>query len=305
MALPPEPIEELLRRAYRGIVAEVLDEVERGPDVEVEVSRMEQGPGPIDPDPWQLVHIRVREVLFGPTEPQELVVYKPENPYRLAPGESGQVMLLAERGPLGRHPHILGLYGPRSYDRERVLHALDARPTGNGPAEMEPVHVRLLRSHWPEIANTEGWSPQFTPGLPATWPPRGRPPRLVWYGFAYGRFNPTSLVDAVEVGSLWGRVVQIGAGASPTYDYELLTRRVEPLGVQGVRPMSAEEISAAEDLPRAEHKLASTRFPRLFRHPFAGPYASWLSTNGVIAARLRPTHGAFLDWIGSRSNARP
>lgn len=126
MALPPERLEDLLRRATRGVLAEVLEEVQRGPEL-AGVERPPGWVGPITPDPWQLLRIRVREVLFGPQDPEKLIVHKPENPYLLAPGDlldSDGVMLLEAR-PFTRHPRILGLYGPKMYRREDVLRQLD------------------------------------------------------------------------------------------------------------------------------------------------------------------------------------
>ena len=135
----------------------MLAEVQRGP----ELPRVERPPGwvgPIDPDPWQLLRIRVREVLFGAQEPEELIVHKPENPYILAPGDlldSDRVMLLEARR-FERHPQILGLYGPTMYRREDVLRQLDvSAPAVNefiGVASMEAdgTIVLWLRAESPE-----------------------------------------------------------------------------------------------------------------------------------------------------------
>lgn len=121
MAMPPERLDELLPASTRGVLAEVLEEIERGPELPP-VDRPPGRPGPIDPDPWQRVRIRAREVLFGPRDPREFVVYKPENPYLLSPGDlrdSDRVLLLSDRGA-DTEPEVLGLYGP-FYPRDQVL----------------------------------------------------------------------------------------------------------------------------------------------------------------------------------------
>lgn len=159
MALPPERLEELLPLAERGVLVEVLEEVERGP--EIPPSDRPPMPGPIDPDPWQRVRIRVREVLFGPREPRELIVYKPENPYLLSRGDlrdTDHVMLLTDGGPT-REPEVLGRYGPRMCTRDAVLTQIgdtpdeDGAPTSIGMAAMEPDGTIVL---WLRAEGTGG-----------------------------------------------------------------------------------------------------------------------------------------------------
>lgn len=130
MAVPPEPLRDLLRRATRGLVADVLEEVERGPEIGVPSGQRPPGwVGPIDPDPWQLLRIRVRDVLFGPVEPTELLVRKPENPYLLEPGTLQDRVMLLETRTREPHPIILGRYGP-TYRQEDVLRELDLTDRG-------------------------------------------------------------------------------------------------------------------------------------------------------------------------------
>lgn len=162
-------------------------------------------------------------------------------------------------------------------------------------------NLRLLRSHWSQVNERAGWSPQFTPGLPATWPDRR--PRLVWYGFAYGytRFPPDHLVDAMEVGCLWGRVEQrIEAGGETVLEYTALSETVEPVGVQGVHPVGPDHGSRADALARAERRVAKRPARRIGRRAIAA-YAEWLSNHGTAAGLLPPEHAPFIGWIRSRA----
>lgn len=93
MALPPEQLEDLLRQACLAVEAEVVSELERGPDITHE-ARPDGWTGPADPLPWQVVCLRITEVLFGSDRRRELTVFKPVEPYGLAPGSVDAAVLL-------------------------------------------------------------------------------------------------------------------------------------------------------------------------------------------------------------------
>ncbi|MCC7072089.1 MAG: hypothetical protein IT383_12245 [Deltaproteobacteria bacterium] len=117
MALPPEPLDELLPAARTVVEAEVaaVHDLEPWP------------PGdkgaPIDgapPRPSQRATLRVSRVLRG-TADQELTVTKPAAGYALHAGVCGP-FLVDERG------HILGRYGPDTWAIEEIEAALRGTP---------------------------------------------------------------------------------------------------------------------------------------------------------------------------------
>lgn len=114
MALPPEPLQELLPHATWIVEAEVVEVLSTG----------EQPPRVSAPAGWtdtgqkvasQRVRLKVTRVLRGaPVE--ELVVDKPVAAYALRPGNKGPFLLDAAQPT----PVILGRYGPDSYALARL-----------------------------------------------------------------------------------------------------------------------------------------------------------------------------------------
>lgn len=136
MALPSEPLEDLLGEAYLAVEAEVVSEIERGPHIPHD-ARPDGWTGPADPLPWQVVRLRIREVLFGSGRPRELTVFKPAEPYELKPGAVPSAVLLGNPTPSSHNlPVVLGRYGP-SYDPEIVRRALSAIDLPTDDAERE------------------------------------------------------------------------------------------------------------------------------------------------------------------------
>ncbi len=117
MAIPPEPLAELLARASSIVVAEVAEVLSTGPlpprgkkilptDVDVGMKT-----------PSQKVKLKVSRTLKGMSA-TEVIVDKPEAPYRLIVGESGAFFL--ESGT------IIGRYGPNTHKLEKIEAALKA-----------------------------------------------------------------------------------------------------------------------------------------------------------------------------------
>lgn len=119
MALPPEPIEELLARAGMVVDAEVLRILDQGP-----------APPPLDLPPGhtgggqtlaaQQVELRVHRVLRGDQGLATLAAHKPEAAYALAPGDSGAFFLAEDGAGL----EIVGRYGPDTYSVATIESAL-------------------------------------------------------------------------------------------------------------------------------------------------------------------------------------
>ncbi|MGI5862597.1 MAG: hypothetical protein ACOX6T_11150 [Myxococcales bacterium] len=122
MALPPEPIEEVLPQAALVIEAEVDSVLSTGaaqPPVQAKPGATGV-PGRDAPD--QTVRLKVTKVHKGPAGLSELVALKPVAGYALRAGNKGP-FLLDDTKP---NPVILGRYGPDTWSLGRVLEALGA-----------------------------------------------------------------------------------------------------------------------------------------------------------------------------------
>ncbi len=113
MALPPDPIEEVLPQAALivvGVVRSVEDlapwpEDDRGAAVDAAPDR-----------PPQRVHVAVSRVLRGHAD-KEIVATKPAGSYALTPGVRGPFLIDDKDAVLGR-------YGPDTYALEEIERAL-------------------------------------------------------------------------------------------------------------------------------------------------------------------------------------
>lgn len=165
----------------------------------------------------------------------------------------------------------------------------------------DPPHLRLLREQWEETGDTAGWMMRSTPGLPLAWPPRGRRPRLAWYGFAYG--YPTPMVaDGTDVAAPWGRVEQVTRGRLEDLRFTRLSEVVVPAGIQGVRPMSVDESDRLDRLADAQRAVASARTAGSVSSTHAAAYQQWRDFNGAVVHQLPEEHGPFLRWIAEHAS---
>jgi len=115
MAIPPEPIEDVLPDAVLVVDAEVIEVLSIGPAT----PKVHARPGATSTgakSPSQKVKLKVKRVLHGP-KTTELVVEKPEAGYALRVGNHGPFLIDASNV-------ILGRYGPDSYSLEKVEKAL-------------------------------------------------------------------------------------------------------------------------------------------------------------------------------------
>jgi hypothetical protein len=120
MAIPPEPLSEVLPNAALVVDAEVLEVLSSGPE-------------PKQPDaragttsagwlaPRQVVKLKVTRVLRGQAS-GEVIAEKPEAGYALRAGNRGPFLLDGSA-----QPRILGRYGPDSWAMAKLEEALRAR----------------------------------------------------------------------------------------------------------------------------------------------------------------------------------
>ena len=121
MALPPEPIAELLPLAEQVLVATVLEILTTGPTPlpSPGAENAEFGATSVgNRSAVQSVRLKVERVLKGNAKVgEELVVSKPEAPYLLRPGNRGPFLV-------NRRSEIIGRYGPDTYSLAKLEAAL-------------------------------------------------------------------------------------------------------------------------------------------------------------------------------------
>lgn len=118
MAIPPDPIEEVLPNATLVIDAEVKD-VQNGPPT----PKANAPPGWTDTPQKvgsQVVTLTIKRVLKGETTAKEITVDKPVGAYALRAGNKGPFLLDNSRP----RPMILGRYGPDTYSFDKIEQAL-------------------------------------------------------------------------------------------------------------------------------------------------------------------------------------
>ena len=123
MALPPEPIDEILPLAEFCVLAEITAIKERGHQAEIP-----KQPTPDTVDiarqlPYQIVTIKIKQDIFGKLAPlgQEIDIYKPPGDYFLRAGIEGYFLLHKADQP---QPTIIGRYGPDTYSPKALLAAI-------------------------------------------------------------------------------------------------------------------------------------------------------------------------------------
>ncbi|MBS1153020.1 MAG: hypothetical protein H6Q89_4718 [Myxococcaceae bacterium] len=110
MAIPPDPIEEVLPAAQGAVMAEVTRVVKQDADKSGFVDpKMTSAPTVAA---RQIVELKVSKVLFGEWKAGSSVqVVKPAGAYALRPGNKGPFLLTR----VGDAVEILGAYGPDTY----------------------------------------------------------------------------------------------------------------------------------------------------------------------------------------------
>lgn len=120
MAIPPDPIDEVLPKASAAVMAEVTAVLAEDPQKPLPKSEpgMTSAPGEVA---RQVVELNVKETLFGAVKNgTRLKAVKPAGEYKLLAGNKGPFLLHL---PEGGDPVILGRYGPDSYGRAAIIDA--------------------------------------------------------------------------------------------------------------------------------------------------------------------------------------
>jgi hypothetical protein len=125
MALPPEPLRELIPLSTTIVVAVVTAILSIGttPDPPPNAAKLPKGSTSVGrkaPEQW--VRIKIERVLYGKApETEEIEVKKPEAGYTLHVGNQGPFFLDAEGT-------IIGRYGPDTHREAAIVQALKASP---------------------------------------------------------------------------------------------------------------------------------------------------------------------------------
>jgi len=103
------------------------------------------------------------------------------------------------------------------------------------------------------------------------------------------------------VGALWARVT-VDANGRVAPHLEILTRQIKEIGIQGVRPLRAEEIAVVKSYDAVEaqlYKLSREAARGNIDAPAIQRYFSlWCETSGTVAEQIRPYHKEFFHWLG-------
>lgn len=126
MAIPPDPIAEIIDEVRGVVIAEVTHVIERWAQGRLPTGDEGQSdvPGVLSK---QKVRLKITEVLAGEyAAGSDIEVIKPDGDYLLAVGNTGP-FLLGEPLERLKSPTIIGRYGPDSYRRDVIEQALKGR----------------------------------------------------------------------------------------------------------------------------------------------------------------------------------
>lgn len=149
-----------------------------------------------------------------------------------------------------------------------------------------------IDSEWKKIDKGAAllvWQYRTSPPFPAHWPQND-----IDYSYVYaaGRDVERMTPDGETASAPWARIEASVSGAGQRL--VVLSKKIERIGVQGVRPLRPEEarisgeLADAAAIDRAEYKSQK------------GYYCSWIGNNGLVAKTIIPNHEAFVKWLGCR-----
>lgn len=164
---------------------------------------------------------------------------------------------------LGASPPAVALLG-----RLKLL-----RTNSSGPENRLP-RVRFLTDQaWAVTAAERTWELRRTPPLPQSWPPIAGGP-VSWFCYAERADTPAT----IEVAAPWARVDMAGPAHEPVM--HRLADEVEPLGLQGIQPLSPETLRRKGPTQLALVDAVRQGDPD---GTLAVALQQWRALNGVIA----------------------
>ena len=144
------------------------------------------------------------------------------------------------------------------------------------------------------------WTPVVTPPFPSRWPPEGNR-RAVRYLYATS-FDP-QVMDGVRVAAPWGHL-ECSGGDRRQPRFVRMAGTIREIGIQGVRPITKEEMAIYEKGGMAESCLQALAGLPDESDPGASLlrnyYRTWCGHNGVIVGEIVSLYEPFFRWAGCR-----
>jgi hypothetical protein len=156
-------------------------------------------------------------------------------------------------------------------------------------AELEWKQSLAPKNADPADAAFIGWRTDLSDPFPKTWPSVDG--TLVFYAFARG-MNPLVLRDGEFVGPTWARIIY--SAQYKKTELTLLDLRLESRGVQGVRPLSQDELELLKLKPLAA--LLGSR--NAATEQALKSYYRLQRSLGNVPAEAVTAHAAFFEWLG-------
>ncbi|MCA9593514.1 MAG: hypothetical protein KC776_09400 [Myxococcales bacterium] len=155
------------------------------------------------------------------------------------------------------------------------------------------AHGRL-----PESPNKLRWSLRPTPPFPEHWPVTGTPTAVAYYAGAYVLGLPNLRDGEYSAGLAYRIEIRTDGSAATT----ILADPTREVGVQGVRPLTGDEVLIVKKRAEVEQALLAAARTGVMPNPDAANelrayYKLWFSTNG-IGSDIRKYHTEFAKWLG-------
>lgn len=166
------------------------------------------------------------------------------------------------------------------------------------PGSCRSALEQALLPFWKRLPDRAGWRMMMSPAFPLVWPAPDARSTVVHYAFAM-RLDP-AVADGAEMTAPWARTL---LDADGVIHVEQLSPHLNPLGMQGVRPLRSEEIAlAGREEEAAERLLAGGEQATggLVREVTCG----WIGRQGVVASAITPRHQSFMRWLDCPGLAR-
>ncbi len=158
------------------------------------------------------------------------------------------------------------------------------------PADPPSLVRTAVEDAWKSLQDTKGWTSDLTMPFPKVW--NGKPTALIWYAYA-SRMIPT-LADGVEVSHPWAWL-ELPLGKDAQVDTQVLSSKMDVLGIQGVRPLSAAELKLLQGQPPLWKLLQEGQATDEVKQRVK----QWMSVNGTIFAAVASHHQTFVNWVNS------
>ena len=172
----------------------------------------------------------------------------------------------------------------------------------------------LLKSRWQVLQKQVGLDADIlwiayrsTPAFPSLWPPAVGL-QLIHYVYAYGNDSDIhrQIADGEFISKPWARLRKPSApGIQPVVEF--LEDELHQIGIQGFRPLNADELTIFEQVSQVENSFNQLlngdsdkeyQALKIF-------YKTWLGLNGVIGEEIAKPHADFFRWLKNSSQGRP